>query len=565
MKFIKKYKKLIITLGAFLLVIIIIFIIRSNRSGEETATTFAVVQSVETGTVSSGIETTGTIVAAQKLDLDVYKQTQRIELVNVVNGGRVNAGETILSFDKSRANVNVQSSQVKLNQARLGLQEIQENINDPDIGIRSLDQQIENIKTSLAQRREDKIDAYIDFLNQDLKLEPENNNDNGLPRPSIAGYYNNVIPGEYFIEVYSSSADSGYSFRYSGLSSGTETIFLNTPIEIGNSGIELIFSDNIKNNTEWILSLPNTSASTYSKNKEDYEKLIIELNRKILSLEIDLENALQTLDDESFSDGADFRSLTLKQAQSELAQARVELSENIDVVQDQNIVAPFSGTIEGLENVVVGATPTRDNNDPISFGTLISDDFLVNFSLSAVDVARVAIDQKVIVEITSFNNSEPLEALITQISSLPQSDSIAQYKVQALINVDTVKSISLREGLLADIQIVQEEVFDVLRVPKSSIRFEKGRAYVDVVDRLNEEQQQSVADRGIIRSDRGIFPSYPVEIEIGIIGTFYTEVRSGIEQGNQIIVTQNDAETGVVQQSDFRGRPRDNDEGGRPE
>ena len=219
MKFFKKNKKLIIIIGTILVLGTIIFIIRSNRGDEESVANFAVVHNVQRGNVSSGIETTGTIIAAQKLDLDVYKQTQRIELVNVVNGGRVNAGEVILSFDKSRANVNVQSSQVNLNQARLGLQEIQENINDPDIGIRSLDQQIENLRISIAQAQEDKIDAYTDFLNQDLGLEPVNDNDTGISKPRISGYYNNDIPGEYRIEVYSSSADSGYSFLYDGLSS----------------------------------------------------------------------------------------------------------------------------------------------------------------------------------------------------------------------------------------------------------------------------------------------------------------------------------------------------------
>ncbi len=563
MNFIKKHKKITIILGSILLIVLMFFIFRSNSPKGEDSPTFTVVHTIQKGSVSSGIETTGTIIAAQKLDLGVYKQTQRIELVSVVNGGRVNAGEIILSFDKSRAKLNVQSSEVQLNRARLGLQEIQENINDPDIGIQSLGQQVEDLKISILQKKEAKIDAYTDFLNKDLALEPVNKNDFAESIPLVTGYYNYNKAGEYRIKTYGSAAKSGYSFRYDGLSSGAETIFFDTALEIDNSGIELTFSSNIKRNTDWILALPNTYASSYSKNKEDYEELIIELDKQIASLESDLENALQSLDDETFSDGQDFRSLVLLQAQSELSQAQVELLENRDVVQDQNIVAPFSGTIEGLENVVVGATPTRDTNDPISFGTLISDDFLVKFSLSAVDVTKVSIGQKVIVDITSFKNITPLEALITEISSLPQSDSIAQYEVQALISIDSLTDMSLREGLLADIQIVQEEVSDVLRVPKSSIRYEKGKAFIDVIADLNEEQQESIADRGIIRSETGDFPSYPTEIEVGIIGTFYTEVSSGTEEGIQIIVTQNDPETNVVQQSDFRGRPSERSEGGR--
>ncbi|MFT6361370.1 MAG: multidrug efflux pump subunit AcrA (membrane-fusion protein) [Candidatus Paceibacteria bacterium] len=564
MKLFKKYKKTIIILGSLFLLIILIFIIRSGQSNGETVPTFAVVHTVETGIVSSGIEATGTIIAAQKLNLDVYKQQQRIESVNVVNGGSVDAGQNILSFDKSRANVNVQSSQVKISQARLDLNQVQENLNDPDIGIRSLDQQIEDIRISLVQAEEDKIDAYTDFLNTDLALEPVNRNGRGSNIPSVTGYYNNDREGEYQIEVYSSSSDSGHSVRYTGLYSGTETIFMDKPIELADSGIELVFSGDIEN-TEWILALPNVYASSYSRNKEDYEEAIVDLGKEIQSLETDLTNALQSRDDESFSDGQDFRSLRVRQAESALSQARVELSENIDVVQDQNIIAPFSGTIEGLENVVVGATPTRDTNDPISFGTLISDDFLVTFSLSAVDVAKTSVGQTVVVDVTSFKNIPSLESTITEISSLPQSDSVAQYEVQALITLPNDSNISLREGLLADIQIVQEEVKDVIRIPKSSVRYEKGKAFVDVLDTLSETQQQDFDTLGIIRSETGEFPSYPLEIVTGIDGVFYTEVISGLDIGTQIITTQNDEETGVVQQSDFRGRPRDDNEGGRPQ
>jgi hypothetical protein len=42
-----------------------------------------VVEQVGRGDVTSGIETTGEIAVAQKLDLDVYKKISGIDLVNV--------------------------------------------------------------------------------------------------------------------------------------------------------------------------------------------------------------------------------------------------------------------------------------------------------------------------------------------------------------------------------------------------------------------------------------------------------------------------------------------------
>ena len=49
-----------------------------TKTATATTATYAVVDSVAKGTVSSGITTTGTIAAAQKLSLDVYKQSRRL-------------------------------------------------------------------------------------------------------------------------------------------------------------------------------------------------------------------------------------------------------------------------------------------------------------------------------------------------------------------------------------------------------------------------------------------------------------------------------------------------------
>ncbi len=70
-------------------------------SDDSTATSsFYVVKKVEKGEVTSGIQTTGEIIVAQKLDIDVYKQLSRIDVVNVQNGSHVEEGDVLFSFDK---------------------------------------------------------------------------------------------------------------------------------------------------------------------------------------------------------------------------------------------------------------------------------------------------------------------------------------------------------------------------------------------------------------------------------------------------------------------------------
>jgi len=555
----------------FIIIGIILVLITLSRLGgdeEETKNTFAVVDQVATGTVSSGIETTGEIVAAQKLNLDVYKQLRRIESVNVTNGGSVNADQVMFSFDKSSANVNVQSAQVQVTAAQLGLQTAQENYTDLNTSVKSLSQQVEDLEISIQQTEERKVDAYKTYLNASIEAEPANRNDEDLSRPVISGFYNGTTPGEYLIEIYSSGAKSGQSYRVTGLVTDTQAIISGAATDLGTEGLKITFPTDIRSNKEWIVALPNTYSTSYSLNRETYEETILELDKQLASLKTNLRIAEQNRDDENFTDNTSFRDLTLSQAQARLSEARVALSENYEVVRDQDIVAPFSGTIEGMENVVVGATPTRDTNDPISFGTLISDDFLATFSLSAIDVGKVSVGQKVLVSITTLPNTPPLTANITEISSLPESESVAQYEVQALIEVPEETEISLREGLLADIEIVQEEVNDVVRVPKSAIRFENGKSYVDIIEITSKEELERITQVGILRSEDGTFPSYPQEVTVGITGVFYSEITSGIEQGSTIIVSKNNQETSAVQQSDFRGGPprdSENNDSGQPQ
>ena len=200
---------------------------------------------------------------------------------------------------------------------------------------------------------------------------------------------------------------------------------------------------------------------------------------------------------------------------------------------------------------MVGASPTGTTNDSISLGTLISDQFLVKFSLNAVDVAKVAVGQKVIVKVTSFPGAEPLEAAITQISSLPQSSSVAQYDVQALITESTSSKLALREGLLADIEVVDREVTNAIRVPVSALSYDNGKPTVQMIGELTTDQQTTLDQLGVIKSESGSFPSYAVPVSVGITGAFYSEITSGLKVGDKIIVSKTDLASVVVQQSGF--------------
>ena len=543
-----------IIIGASLLLVIGGLAYWLLADGEETATTFAVVETVDRGTVSSGIQTTGQIVAAQKLDLNVYKQAARIEAVNVQNGGRVEKGQVLISFDKSSASVAAQSSRVAVTEAALSLAEAKENATDPNTQLRTLQNDIAALDTSIAQAQKDKVTAYRTYLNADLSTEPSAEQTVDKTRPILSGLYTGTTEGEYRIRVYKSNADSGYSFQTSGLESYIGVVYPGTAVPLGSRGLTISFPSDLRHDDGWIVAVPNVRTGAIVENKDTYNKAIANLDKSIEGYRVDQANKKQELENLSRTDTSTYRDLTVSKAEAELAKAQVSLSENYEVVREQDIIAPFSGTIDGLENVVVGASPTRESTDSISFGTLISDEFLVTFSLGAVDVTKVKVGQKVIVTVPSFPNTEPLTAVITEISSLPEGNETAQYEVKAALSVGE-SSIPLREGILADIEVVQEEVAGVLRIPVSALSFAIGKTTVQVVEGLSEEQQETASRLGIVRLSEGTLPSYPVEVTVGVRGSYWAEIKSGLDEGMLIVVSKTEEDASAVQTNVRFGGP----------
>lgn len=528
----------------------------STTSDAEQAASFYVVEEVGRGEVTSGIETTGDIIAAQKLDIDVYKQLSRIDVVNITNGSHVEAGDVLVSFDKSDVYVDTQSARVAVTAAELALQEEQTNADDPSTEIRSKENQIAGYQKTISDAEQDISDAHRDFLNEDLEAVASADRlsqQRDKTEPVLSGRYVHDDEGQYVIEVFASKADSGYSYRVSGLESMTESVIFGKAIDLGTYGLKITFPNDTKTNDKWIVYIPNNNIATYSETKTEYEQTVANLEKTIADAQVNLANAEQDLADLKLTDNTSYRNLDVEKAEVTLAEAQQRLSQNYDIVQERDIVAPFSGSVEGMENVVVGATPTGGSEDSINLGTLISDEFLTTFTLGATDVAKVSVGQQVKVTVTSFTEQPVFNAYITQISSLPESSGVAQYEVQALLEYDReTAEIVLREGMLADIEVVEQAKDDALRIPTAAITYEQGVPKVTVVDSLTEKQQQQMERMGIVRFDGGTLPTYQVEVELGIVGQYYVEVTSGLSEGDIIVAaSQIESTESVVEQAGF--------------
>lgn len=518
-------------------------------AGDDTQATFYVVNSVEKGEVTSGIETTGEIVAEQKLDLDIYKLQSRIDAVNVQNGSQVEKGDVLVAFDKSDAAAAAGSAKADMAEAELSYSEAKTTYSDQNTAIASKEREI-------AGYEEDIVEARRTFYSANLTAvaHPDNEDDDEMKiatPPTISGTYYGTATGSYYVKLYRDSlSTTGWTF-YAVLGSDRTSprdAKFGIAMDVGASGLKAMWSTAPSGSQTWSVAVPNTNSPAYQDNKKAYENSVSQLNVKLATAKQDLEELKRT-------DSSSYRDLNVEKAAADFTEARQKLSQQYTVLKEREIIAPFSGSIDGMENVVIGATPTGGESDPIILGTLVSDTFLATFTLGASDVSAIKVGDRVKVSVTSFANQPIFDASITEISSLPSGSGVAQYTVKARLEYDKkTASTILREGMLADIEIVQQEKADSLRLPASAILYENGQAYVTMVDSLTEEQTQEIEQFGIIRTEGDTLATYKRAVKLGIVGKYYVEVIEGVSEGERVLTASvSETATAAVVNQGFGG------------
>ena len=203
------------------------------------------------------------------------------------------------------------------------------------------------------------MQARRDFFNANLSVEPAADATADKNRPTITGVYNGTTEGTYRIEVYRSTSEYGYSYRVSDLETGVENIFIGIATPLGTQGLKIIFPTDVKHGDIWTIKVPNTAAAEYPENKENYTSKVRDLQVLMASKKTELANTELEIKNQSQTDNVPYRDLGVAKAAASLAKAKQQLSENYDVVQEQDIVAPFAGTVEGLANVGRRSYPNR--------------------------------------------------------------------------------------------------------------------------------------------------------------------------------------------------------------
>ena len=276
-------------------------------------------------------------------------------------------------------------------------------------------------------------------------------------------------------------------------------------------------------------------------NSYDTEEVAI-AKMQVQSAEMALAQAEEDLDKVAKDVALKELQLTLSQGRLVDAQkALIDAQEELDDAKSKSplIVAPFAGfitmvNVEGGDEVLTGTVAVQ-LADPNKFEA----DILV----SEMDILQVKENGEAWVQVDALPGMS-LRATVTHISPTATIQSgVVNYEVTVEVEpLETAAQVStmfpedfqLREGLTVTVSIIVTESTDVLLVPNGAVTQKGAQSYVQIVTVSGKSEQRA--------------------IQTGVSDWQFTEVTSGLSEGEQVLVPQGTAPA-TTQEGSPRGFP----------
>ena len=285
--------------------------------------------------------------------------------------------------------------------------------------------------------------------------------------PTVSGSFTCTEAGTYYLEVYSSDTDSGYSFTYSGKESGRATLSTEQPAALGDCGLSLLFDEDSQyRNSEWVIEVPNTRGSSYTQLERAYELAKAQEVSNVASAEY----VYRLAEDAFLNDIASPRTEDLLVANASVLSAQADVARVDALIGDEALFAPFDGIVADI-SVAVGEIASTEAVTLVANGA-----FTLVARVPEIDIAKLSAGQDIVAYFDANANS-PIAGKISSVSpAATLIDGVAYFET----NIELSETPDwLRDGLNADIDIVLESEDNALRIPNRYItEDDNGQFYV---------------------------------------------------------------------------------------
>lgn len=477
----KKIKKRYIALFLILVASIVFLLLRDKHS--DGFTEYIVTEQ----TVSDVLLLAGTIDAKDRVDLG-FATSGRVKKVHFNVGDTVKEGQILAEIEQNRL-------QSELTQARANYTLTKVNTSSDLVSAEeSLESQLKEQNTLIEG-------LYREYLSGDLQAYNTNTSARDAVSPVITGSYNGTAEGEYYLDMYNSNADSGYSFRLTGLESGTYSAETARAGKLSESGLYIQFTDGQSyGNTDWVVPVPNTRSSTYATRKRAYESALATRDRIISDAENNLDRINTVNNDAQVSRNQALRN-----------QAQAQINAVASQLGDGKIRAPFDGII-AKNDLEVGEIVSAFTTEIVLFGGVEKE---LNLNIPEIYINKVAVGDSVEVTLDAYKEIE-LTGTVSFIDFIDtEVNGVPVYKTDIVI--DTLDN-RIRSGMNAKAKIIAQQKENAIAIPAHYI-----------IQNDTNEQLVLVRTNGNNTEERSI--------ETGLRGNDgLVEVISGLNVGDTVLL-----------------------------
>lgn len=210
----------------------------------------------------------------------------------------------------------------------------------------------------------------------------------------------------------------------------------------------------------------------------------------------------------------------------DIRSSELSVQSKLDAYNDCFTRAPFDGMITNL-TAKVGESSS-------SYGTLVTKQKIATVSLNEIDIVSVSDGQEANLTFDAISGLT-IQGEVNKIYSVGSVNSgVVSYDVEVVFNQDDER---VKTGMSVNVEIITNSKKDILTLPSEAINTRNGKSYVEVfetpVDNVTSQD-------GIVTTSKVIRK----EIEVGITDDTLTEIISGLNEGDQIILkTTSEEET----------------------
>jgi membrane fusion protein, macrolide-specific efflux system len=212
--------------------------------------------------------------------------------------------------------------------------------------------------------------------------------------------------------------------------------------------------------------------------------------------------------------------LALQAAENSVRSAEIALQDAKDNAAARTVTASMDGVITTL---------SVENGDELSGGSATSsapvvitdpDNYEATVTVAESDISSVELGQKVTMTFDALTDLT-LTGKVTRVDTVG-SNSSGVVSYSAIITPDVMNP-KVKSGMTVTANIITETAADVLAVPSAAVKSSSGTKYVQIL-------QNGVP--------------VDVTVETGLVSDSYTEITSGLTQGQEIITATSTASKG---------------------